>query len=158
MDWHIEFGRMKDNLAELRENYACEDGGRMELRPVAVIVPEGYGDPGVRAYAFIRSLCLAIQNVNGKIARDKIKELRQAFKQGRLESEYFLHDRQISDLLYCAFEAEYRSPDQQWARFKDLIRGRADIPKNAFREMDGVSRCLFFDAIEMMDHFREVDA
>lgn len=161
MDWHIEFGQMKDDLAELREDYACEDGSRMELRPVAVIVPDGCGDPDVRDYAFFKSLCLAVQKKSGNIARSKIKELRQAFKQGRLESEYFLHDKQIGALLYHAFEAEYRSPDQRWDRFKDLIHRREDIQKSAFREIGGVGRCLYFDAIEMADHFtafEEVDA
>ena len=160
MDWHIEFGQLKDSLTELREDYACEDGGRMELRPAAVIVPDGCGDPGVRTYTFFKSLCLAIQDERGKIARSKIKELRQAFKQGRLESEYFLHDKQIGDLLYHAFDAEYRSPDRRWAYYRDMIRGAENLRKEAFREMDGVNRCLFFDAIEMMDHFtafEEVD-
>lgn len=163
MDWHIEFGQMKDSLTELRKDYACEDGSRMELRPVAVIVPDGCGDPDIRNYQFFRTLCIAIGKERGKIARSKIKELRQALKQGVLESEFFLHDRQISDLLYHAFEAEYRSPDQQWAYFDDVIHKRAEFPKRAFQEMDGESRCLFFDAIEMVDHFMafhygEVDA
>lgn len=160
MDWHIEFGQLKDSLAELREDYACEDGGRMELRPAAVLVPDGCGDPGVRTYAFFKSLCQALQDERGKVARSKVKELRQAFKQGRLESEYFLHDKEILDLLYHPFEAEYRSPDRRWAYYRDMIRKEEKTRKEAFREMDGVSRCLFFDAIEMMDHFtafEEVD-
>lgn len=157
MDWHIEFGGMKDSLKELREDYDCEDGSRMELRPVATIVPDGCSDPGLRTYAFFKSLCLAIQDERGKIARSKIKELRQAFKQGQLESEFFLHDKQIGDLLYHAFEAEYRSSDQRWAYYQDMLRGKADIQKKAFQEMDGVARCLFFDAIEMVDHFTDFE-
>lgn len=160
MDWHIEFGQLKDSLTELREDYACEDGSRMELRPAAVIVPEGCSDPDVRTYAFFKSLCLAVQDERGKIARSKIKELRQAFKHGQLESEYFLHDKQIGDLLYHAFDAEYRSPDRRWAYYRDMIRREEKARKEAFRDMDGVNRCLFFDAIEMVDHFtafEEVD-
>ena len=41
MDWHIEFGQLKDGLAAQREDYETEDGCRMELRPVVVLAPEG---------------------------------------------------------------------------------------------------------------------
>lgn len=37
MDWHIEYGQLKDTLGEIRADYATEDGGRMELRPVVVL-------------------------------------------------------------------------------------------------------------------------
>ena len=152
MDWHIEFGRMKYGLAELREDYACEDGGRMELRPVAVITPDEC-DPGVRTYDFFKALCRALKNAQGTIARGKIKDLRRVFRQGELESEYFLHDRQIRDLLYYPFEAEYRTTDQRWAYYRNMLESGTGTRKEVFREMDGVKRCLFFDAIEMADHF-----
>lgn len=42
MDWHIEFGQLKENLGSIREEYETEDGNRLELRPVAVIVPDCY--------------------------------------------------------------------------------------------------------------------
>lgn len=141
MDWHIEFGQLKDSLAGLREDYACDDGGRMELRPVAVITPEGC-DPGVRSYGFFKTLCRALGSGDITIARGKIKNLRQVFKQGELESRFFLHDRQIGALLSYALEAGQPAPDRQEAREGEV-----------FREMDGVKRCLFFDAIEMTDHF-----
>ena len=134
MDWHIEFGELKDSLAELRRDYICEDSteeepGRMELRPVAVIVPPSCGDAGVRSYESFKELCFAIKSESGKIARSKIKNLRQAIKQGKLETKFFLHDKQINDLLYQGNGGQ------------------------AFITVDGVRRCLFFDALEMIDHF-----
>lgn len=39
IDWHIEFGQLKDSLSDLRQDYETEDGCRLELRPVAVSVP-----------------------------------------------------------------------------------------------------------------------
>lgn len=156
MDWHIEFGQMKYSLAGLREDYACEDGGRMELRPVAVITPDEC-DPGVRTYGFFKVLCRDIKNRQGTIARSKIKDLRQAFRQGELESEYFFHDKQIRDLLYYPFEAEYRTTDQRWSYYRNMLQGETQARKEVFREMDGVKRCLFFDAIEMADHFTALE-
>lgn len=48
MDWHIEFGQLKDGLAAQREDYETEDGCRMELRPVVVLAPEGWTGPDWR--------------------------------------------------------------------------------------------------------------
>ena len=158
MDWHIEFGEMKYSLEKLRKDYVCEDStderpSRMELRPVAVIVPGGCGDPGARTYEFFKSLCTAVGSGRGGIARGKIKNLRQAFKQGALESEYYLHDKQIGGLFSRAFDAQYSPPDRRSTGSREGVRGETAGPKEVFREMDGVRRCLFFDAVEMMDHF-----
>lgn len=157
MDWHIEFGQLKDSLSALRKDYATEDGKRLKLRPVTVGLPENCKDPGVRTYEYFKALCLAVKDEEGNIARSKIKNLRQAFKQGELESKFFLHDKQIGDLLYRAFESEYRSEDQRFGRYREIFHSRQEIEKEPFRK----GRCLFFDAIEMMDHFtafEEVDA
>ncbi len=161
MDWHIEFGQLKDSLSELREDYWTEDGARLELRPVTVLVPRGCGDAGVRDYAFVRGLCRALQEEKGRIARSKIKELRTALKQGEVESTFFIHDRQISDLLYHGFEAKYQNPDARWDYYKRMFAEKIELDKPAFTDIGGEKRCLFFDAIEMMDHytpFEEVEA
>ena len=34
IDWHIEFGEIKDTLEEIRQDYQTLDGKRMELRPL----------------------------------------------------------------------------------------------------------------------------
>lgn len=161
MDWHIEFGQLKDSLSELREDYWTEDGARLELRPVAVLVPQGCGDPGARDYAFVRGLCRALQEGKDQIPRSKLKELRAALKQGEVESAFYLHDRQIGDLLYHGFEAKYQSPDARWDYYKRMLTEQIGLDKPAFADIGGEKRCLFFDAIEMMDHympFEEVEA
>lgn len=173
MDWHIEFGQLKESLSALREDYtiaAQEDDKsreapeelRLELRPVAVIVPQGCGNADVRSYEFFKALCLAVKGESGKIARSKIKDLRQAFKQGELESEFFLHDKQVNDLLYHGINAQFPSEETRQAFYREvLVSGNAEMKKELFRDTgDKKRRCLFFDAIEMMDHFtafKEVD-
>lgn len=150
MDWHIEFGQLKDNLSELREDYETEDGCRLELRPMAVILPESVGDGCApqRRYPYFCKLCAAMRGEYGRIARSKIKELRTALKQGEVEGAFFLQDKEIGDLLYRPLEAAYSLKE----------RMETAMDKAAFRafEEDGktVKRCLFFDAIELIDHYQ----
>ena len=167
MDWHIEFSQLKDSLSAIREDYATEDGCRMELRPVVVLAPDGV-DPaklekktgGVRTYGFFKAMQRAMEGEYGKIARSKIKDLRTAVKQGRTATEFFLHDKQIRDLLYHSFSAKYRTTEQKRAQYQKLADG-GSLEKAVFAEIEGVTRCLFFDAVEMIDHFKpfkEVEA
>ncbi len=152
MDWHLEFGQLKDDLDEIRADYATEDGRRLELRPVLVSAPEGVDTSaagGVRTWAYFRSLCSAMRGEYGHIARSKIKSLREALKQGATESRFFLQDKGVADFLRHCFDAEYGEAAVEEA-FRQLREG--GIRREAFRELDGVSRCLLFDAIEMIDH------
>lgn len=159
LDWHIEFGQLKDSLSELRRDYETEDGNRLELRPVSVVVPEGLRGEGVRDYRYFRALCETLQNTRGDMARGKIKELRAAMKQGEQESRYFLQDQQITEILYAPFNAQYRTWEEQSKLFRAALAagetGTAQLKNTeAFVHLPGeeFSRSLFFDAIEMIDH------
>lgn len=148
MDWHIEFGQLKDGLSELREDYRTEDGCRLELRPVAVITPEDAGNCAPqRRYQYFRRMCGAMRGAYGKIARGKLKDLRTALKQGKVEGKFFLQDKEIGDLLYHPLEAAYSM--KEW--------GERVADKAAFQPFDEggetVKRCLIFDAIELIDHY-----
>ncbi len=164
MDWHIEFGQLKDSLADLREDYEAEDGSRLELRPVVVTAPEEIdlsGEKGVRTWRFFRNLCQAMKGEYDKTARSKIKQLRTALKQGEMESMFFLQEKQIEDLLYHGINAR-RLTDNEWDELCGILFTEdAEYPyKKAFLDCEGTRRCLFFDAIEVMDHcdfFEEVE-
>ena len=39
----------------------------------------------------------------------EIKDLREALKQGEVESEFFLQDKKVQDLLYHGFTAMHRT-------------------------------------------------
>lgn len=159
MDWHIEYGQLKDTLGETRADYATEDGGRMELRPVLVsaggaeekAVERETGK--VRSWRFFRALSGELRQSLKNIPRSKLKELRTALKQGELETEFAIRNLQISDMLYQVFNAKYETFSQQMNAYRqgnalETIRRE----KTAFQEVAGGRRCLFFDAIEMMDH------
>lgn len=164
MDWHIEFGQLKGSLAESREDYETEDGNRLELRPVVVSAPEGISlekTGGVRTYDFFRGMCRAMQGEYGKTARGKIKDLRTAFKQGAVESRFFLRGKEVEDLLYHTFQARYQTGAARMEQYQKILDQKQAIHKEPFEKVDDVMRCLFFDAIEMIDHckfFEEVKA
>ncbi len=173
MDWHIEFGQLKENLGEIRQDYRTEDGRHMELRPVVVL--PGNMDAAardrvnVRTYPFVRGLCVRLQQVvknsGDRIARSKLKELRSAIKQGELECRYALQDGEITHLLRTAFDAEHSSAEEQLRIFLDMLKKQVVAEHKPFRDFDDggrngseiVSHCLFFDAIEMMDHFEQLE-
>lgn len=173
MDWHIEFGQLKENLRAIREDYQTEDGRCMELRPVVVLQGDMTEDAqekmNVRTYSFVRDMCLqmkqAVQTDGEKIARSKLKELRNAIKQGELECRYALQDGEITNLFRAVFKAQYNTADEQYAKYADMLKDGELIDKQPFRTFDDggkngsepVSHCLFFDAIEMMDHFERLE-
>jgi len=140
MDWHIEFGQLKNSVEEIRADYQTEDGGQLELRPVTVVVPSGCSGSQKpaqqRSYSFFRQVCRSIRAEKGRTGRGKIKTLRDVLKQGELETEFFLHDRQIGHLLAHTGQAAFQPFEE---------RGRDGVLKT-------VRRCLLFDAIELMDH------
>ena len=154
MDWHIEFGQLKENLSEIRKDYETEDGCRLELRPVTVIVPDGVNasPAGQRSYDFFRAMCSAMKNEYGNIARSKIKDLREALKQGEVESEFFLQDKKVQDLLYHGFTVMHRTDRERADIYREMFNNGGKLYKKAFADFDGMRRCLFFDAIEMIDH------
>lgn len=154
MDWHIEFGQIKGTLAQSRVDYETEDGNRLELRPVVVAAPQDVPleKIGVRTYDFFRGMCRAMQGEYGKTARSKIKDLRTAFKQGVVESRFFLREKEISDLLYHVFLAKYPTEQARMEQYRKMLEEKGAIHKEPFEEIGGVRRCLFFDSIELIDH------
>lgn len=177
MDWHIEFGQPKDSLSQIREDYQTEQifpsesgdakagkRGQMELRPVVVTAPEEVPmekTGGVRTYRFFRGLCQAMKGEYGNTARSKIKDLRTAFKQGEEETRFFLRDQEVTELLDHAFTARYQTWGEQAEQYRKLLDGQQELAKGPFEKIDGTMRCLFFDAIEMIDHcdfLKEVEA
>ena len=152
IDCHIEFGQLKDNLEEIRKDYMTEDGNRLELRPLVVVKPEECEVDSVREYDFFKTMCTVLQKKRGEIARSKIKEWRNALKQGEVETEFFIHDKQISDMLYAGFSAEYRTDEEKAEQYMRILNKEKSLEKEPFRLCNGTKRSLFFDAIEMMDH------
>lgn len=134
LDFHVEYGQMKDSLAEIRADYITDDGARLELRPLAVTGTEKV--PAERTYDFHTRQLLRLDSElhrQGKqedagLARSKIKSLRPYLHQGEVETQYALKKTQATALL-------------------SLNQGKSPF----FTDDKGVRRCLYFDTIELLD-------
>lgn len=76
----------------------------------------------------------------------------EALKQGEVESEFFLQDKKVQDLLYHGFTAMHRTDRERADIYREMFNNGGKLYKKAFADFDGMRRCLFFDAIEMIDH------
>ncbi len=99
IDWHIEFGEVKDTLEEIRNGYYDADGRMLISRPYIVDASEKIleSEP-LRRYENFRRLLLDIQREE-VYARGTLKELRSVLKQGARETEYYLKFHRIEELL-----------------------------------------------------------
>ena len=108
IDWHIEFGEVKDTLDELRAEYLDADGNSMSGRPYIVQAPRVVLEKGTdRDYGKVRSLIQKLQNEES-CARGTIKELRNALKLGKDETEHFILFHRIDELLKWEFSDNYK--------------------------------------------------
>ena len=67
-------------------------------------------------------------------------------KQGEMETALAIRSSSIEDLLYLGSES--RHPD--W--LPRMVDDGERFAKEAFMDDEGARKCLFFDAIEIMDH------
>lgn len=107
IDWHIEFGEVKDTLKEIRKGYFNGDGRMMIQRPYIVGASEKIleAEP-LRRYENFRELILELQKEES-YARGSLKGLRFALKQGEKEAEYFLRFHRIEELLKDRLQDKY---------------------------------------------------
>lgn len=133
LDFHVEYGQMKDTLSEIRADYRTDDGAQLELRPYAVTTNGRV--PKERTYSsLLQKLDLlrrmqSIRNfADGGLARSKIKSLRNALHEGEVETRLALRMTNAGALL------------------------KEDGVKEAFfTDGDQIRRCYYFDAIELLD-------
>lgn len=174
MDWHIQFGQLRDSLSDLRREYLTDDkyvdtaakdtdeekrNNHLELRPVSVILPDSARNiDNPRTYRFFQGMVRALQSEQGRTARGKLKNLRSAFQQGEVESQYFLHDKKISDLLELIFSAKYQTIDEAWKQYQKMYYDGQTRNQESFVQCppERFKRCLYFDALELSDHWEPV--
>ncbi len=150
LDWHIEFGQLKGALSQIRADYRTEDGGRMELRPLVVLPGRAQDYPLERGYGFFRGVSRYLEQEKQALPRSKIKQLRTAFRQGELETRLALRQTEAGELLWAGVERRF--PDYTRRALAGEAPARdAFVTDNSDPEKP-VRRCLYFDAIELIDH------
>lgn len=163
IDWHIEYGEMKESLEEIREMYEIQDPtdpSRLELRPYIVEIveaPESIKEnikkkEDLRWYENFKKLMKKFSSEEISYARGKIKELRSYLKQGENAAKYYMKRNLIDELSLIAYQGIYKDVDP-----KKVFTGNP-LERNIFEQTkDEKKRCLLFDAIEILDTFIALD-
>ncbi len=149
MDWHIDFGELKDSLEEIRAEYAFGEKGTLELRPYIVEASEEIlrREP-VRQYRNFRTLITKLLSLDIAYARGKLKNLRPVLKQGEEAARHYLQFNQIEEIARDGYQGVYAND-----RLEGIGIGRGLERKLYVTGEDGKKRSLLFDAIEMMDTY-----
>lgn len=153
IDWHIDFGELKDSLEEIRQDYAFGENENLALRPYIVEAPEEVlkKEP-FRQYVHFRKLIRKILSNDIAFARGKMKNLRQVLKQGDSAVQHYLEFNKIGDIARDCYQGVYVNDE-----IAGIGTGQGLERKMSVTTADGVQRSLLFDAIEMMDTFAALE-
>lgn len=153
IDWHIEFGELTDSIEELRKNYRTADENFLELRPYLLWAePDVLKKEPIRRYENFKNFLEQIQQEKFSYARGKLKEFREALKEGEVNSEYYRKSNLLSVLAVTGYEGVYKEPDTS-----KLFTGKGLEGMTFIETSDGKKRSLFFDGIEIVDTFIALD-
>ncbi len=153
IDWHIEFGELKDTLEEIRSDYKTEDGKRLELRPYIVTATKEIEEKeSIRQYSKFKKLITNIQNQNIDYAKGKLKELRSILKLGETESLGYIQFNKIEDIALEGYQDVFVELDYNVVKMQNGLERKIFVSTE-----DGESRSILFDAIELLDTYIELD-
>lgn len=153
IDWHIEFGELTDSIENLRKNYRTADGNFLELRPYLLSAePDVLKKEPIRRYENFKRFLAVIQQEKLSYARGKLKEFREALKEGEVASVYYRKSNLLSELSITGYEGVYKELDTS-----KLFSGEGLEGKTFIETSDGKKRSLFFDGIEIVDTFVPLD-
>lgn len=151
IDWHIEYGQMKNHLSEIREDYICDDNNILTLRPMAVVNPKNDEISIFKNYNYFKTVCKAFQTTDNEVTYGKLKEVRQALKQGIIETDYAIENANIGNIIYDIVSGEYG---------ENVVETILDkgINKEVFKTIgdSNLKYCSCFDAIEMIGMYAEI--
>lgn len=129
IDWHVEFGEIRDSMDEIRSMYNTMDNGRLCLRPYVI----NGGDTlqtdikHNHSYKNFKSRFIDVAEKKDSVSVGKMKELRRALREGEDETSFYLH----ANLMSGIFPPEYEFVD----------------------DYDGIKCSSHFDIIEVLDTY-----
>lgn len=160
IDWHIEYGELHENIEQMKATYETLDGHHLQLKPYAIY--NGEKDKmieGIRSYKEFCDLMDRLLNSEERIARSKLKELRNIFKQGEEVSKNYIEVNGLSEIFTYRNKKFY----EEIYQYNDIKEGMEQYKNNKFKLKDLFyniadtqqkdKRNIFFDGIEMMDCF-----
>lgn len=153
IDWHIEYGEMKDTLDEIRKAYKTADGKQLELRPYIVCAPEDIlAQEKIRQYRHFKQLITSIQEKEFDYSKGRLKELRGVLKQGEVAAQHYLKFHKIEDIARDSYQGIFEKVDTSGIGSGNKLRREIFI-----ETFDRKQRSLLFDTIEMLDTFIQLE-
>lgn len=153
IDWHIEFGELKDSLDEIRQSYITLDQNRLDMRPYIVNAPDEIMNDEkymVKRYDNFKRVINRIQHNEATYGNGKIKELRAALKQGEIATRNYLVFNQMEDII-----VENRPGDGKITQI-DLMKaftGQSTKGMSFVSLPDNKKHSILYDSIELMDSY-----
>ncbi len=157
IDWHIEFGELKDSISKIRENYVTTDGNQLELRPYIIAAPRNIMDDKTyvaRKYSSFKRSILTILADESKYGTGKVKGLRAALKKGETATKNYLSFYQMEQIL---IENRPRNEEISEEDIEQFFTGQAKKREAFIGQPDQKKHSTLFDAIEMMDTYLAIE-
>lgn len=157
IDWHIEFGELKDSISKIRENYVTVDGNQLELRPYIIDAPSQIMEDKIyiaKKYSSFKRIILAILANESKYGIGKIKGLRSALKKGEVATKNYLFFYQMEQIL---IENRPRNEEISEEDMKRFFTGQVKKGEAFIEQPDQKKHSILFDAIELMDTYLAIE-
>ncbi len=92
IDWHIEFGEIKDSIDDIKKDYIAGDGGSLSNKPYVIKYDSAVCDriKDERKYGAFADNISKLQDTSNKIGIGKIKQLRSVMKKGATETGNYM--------------------------------------------------------------------
>lgn len=149
IDWHIEYGEMGDNLADIRSMYRNEEGKYLYMRPYIISAPKEVCErETARRYQNFSKVEKIISNKSTGYARGSVKELRSVLRRKENDAWYYLQYHKIEQLAMECYQGIYKPMD-----FENAPSGKGLDRMLFVQTSDGEERSTIFDAIEIMDKY-----
>ena len=149
IDWHIEFGELKDSLDEVRSEYKTADKKYLQLRPYIINAPEVIRQIDEnREYNKFSKLLRQLLNQDDPYASGKLKQMRSVLKKGEIETIYYMKFNKIYDLAMSSYQGIYKELDYSKIGTGEWLERRVFV-----KTADGKERSVLFDAVELIDNF-----
>lgn len=130
IDWHMEMGDLMGTISEIREtNYISLDNKKLYMRPVYLNNNNEW-----KSYENFMTAMNQITNSieKNKLARNKIKKIREVLRKGEIDTKAFLESNNIGNYF-----SRFHNTDGDYCFYNDS--------------------CMYFDAIEIFDVFQKLD-
>lgn len=154
IDWHIEFGEIGDSVEDIRGNYVTADGNALQLRPYIIRAPKQIIENNLaRRYDCFQSGMECLINNMDRYGAGKIKELRNALKNGEAATRNYLTFYRMEDLVRDNSYIIEEGKPLDWLK---LFTGTETEIEPFITLEDGKKHSVLYDMIELMDTYLPV--